>query len=397
MKYILFTAYLFKLGIIPLPAQVGTGSSSDSLKKEVEILLAQRNFMAAKKLAGIAYQSSVDKTNFPEIAQCLYLLTRVHALSGDFKQAIEYGEKGSAVSEILNRDTLEYNINNLLSWAYFEVGKPLDFRLNHQKKQMNRVTKLAYPAATALVENNYSYDLTVSGTIHLDSAIELMINANDFYAREENHKGRWYTLMNLCWQYRLRNELDSSKHYGKLSAEQAVIIDDRHAMIESFAHLGETLLAKNDLEQVVNYYNKALKRAEEKEDRDRYVFHVYYARFLWLTGADSDAINLLKDAITFLEQDEIFYEMMGRALLANIYQKQNQYDLALEQVRKIEHPRSDYISFETKFRAALVKAEILRAWKKYQQAANHIKPFLSKAEEIGAAYLVKLAQKNPTN
>ena len=324
-------------------------------------------------------------------AESLYILSRASAMSGAFEAAREYAEEGARLSRDMGNDSLEYRLNNMISWSFFVLGVDIHKILKHEERQLQLVDQLDDENAKANTYNNYGYDATVAGTIELDKAIEYAQFANDYYARTEAHQGRWYTLMNLTWQYRLKNDLDKSEEYGLLSAKQALTDEDRHAIVEANSQLAETYLAKGAIEKAEPYYKDGLKWRADINDRDGYVFDVYYARYLWETDQRMEAIEMLLQAVEFLEQSEVFYEMHGRALLAEYCEKEGNLDMAREQIEIIEKPRNNFISFETRCMAALVKKKIASDDEKDAAEAN-IQDHLIQAHEIGATYLIALLE-----
>lgn len=324
-------------------------------------------------------------------AESLYILSRVSAITGDFESAREYGEEGAYISRSIGEVELEHRLNNMISWSFFELGMDLDTILKYEKRQLKLVDQLDDENAKARAYNNYGYDVTVAGTLPLDKAVEYARYANDYYARTEKHQGRWYTLMNLSWQYRLKNDLDKSEEYGILSANQAMADQDRHAIVEANAQLAETYLAKKEIEKAVPYYEEGLKWRGNTDDRDGYVFDVYYSRYLWENGQKDKAIEILKQAVDFLSSSEVFYEMHGRALLALYYQQEGFVDLAREQINMIENPRSDYISFETRCLAAVINQRLANS-RDQSAAQSKIDHYLKQAIYIGADYLVALLE-----
>lgn len=298
----------------------------------------------------------------------LFRLARLNAMQGHFQEAINFGERGSQKAELANEKSLEFSINNILSWAYFEQNIDFNKVLIHEKRQYNLVNQIGNETQKALVYNNLGYDLTVAGTEPLDSAISLMKYANQVYAKEENNNGRWYTLMNLTWQHRLKGEFEAAIEYGVSSLTQAQRDGDRHAIIEASFQLGESLIAAGRKTDVATYYSIGLEQSQDKEDRDKFVFDVYYSRYLWETNNSQEAITRLTSAIEFLQNSEVFYEMHGRALLASYYAKLDRFNEAEEQLNVLSNPRHNYIALETKFIAAKTQAEIWQKQGKAEQA-----------------------------
>ncbi|WP_299530455.1 hypothetical protein [Ulvibacterium sp.] len=361
------------------------------LKDEASVSLDAEEYPQAidkARLAKTIFEKNKDTLG---IVESLYIMARASALSGDFEHAIPYGEKGKKLCLLKENYAMEYKINNTLSWAYFALDKDFFKILEHQERQLYVVNQLEDEGAKASAYNNYGYDTTVSGSIALDSAITLMQFANNHYAKTENNKGRWYTLMNLTWQYRLKNDLEKSAYFGKLSAKRAKEDNDRHAIVEANTNFGETLLHQNKLEEAAPYYVEALKWAEQNQDRDKYVFDVYYSRYLWQKGDKAEALKLLKKAITFLETSEVFYEMLGRAFLATYSYETNDYDEAKKQLAVFENPRSEYISVEARILAKLVEAKMLFTADR-KRARVLLEDASKQLRRIGAKQLLNLVQ-----
>lgn len=363
-----------------------------NLIKTSELAIEQKDYALAitsSKEALEIYKRTKDSLG---MAESYYLMARASALSGDFENAIEFGESGSSLCRKIKNFALEYKTNNTLSWAYFELGKSFNETLAHQKRQLFLVERLNDNGAKAMVYNNYGYDATVSGTIPLSEAIEYSQFANDYYANTENHSGRWYTLMNLTWQHRLINNLPKSEEYGRLAVKQAISDNDRHAIIEANTSLGETLLLQNKIEEARPLYEAGLEVSLQNDDRDKYVFDVYYSRYLWKTGQKEEAIISLKKAIDFLEESEIFYEMLGRAFLADYLFVEGDIEGAKEQIDRFENPRANYFSQESKIIVGSVKAQIM-AMKDRETALKLIDDLLNATNKSGAEILnIKLEE-----
>lgn len=328
---------------------------SDSAYKAIE----NNEFQSAINSAKKALEISTKISDTPRMVESNYLIARASALSGDFNNAVLYGTKGSYLCKLNENYLLEYKINNTLSWAYFTQGRSFEENLEHNKRQLFIVAQLKDDNAKAMVYNNYGYDATVSGKIPLDDAIDYMKFANDHYAKTEKNNGRWNTLMNLTWQYRLINNLSKSEEYGRLAVQQAEIDKDRHAIIEVNTNLGETLLAQNKIDEARPLYERGLAISKQKVDRDKYVFDVYYSRFLWEIGKKDEAISIIKNAIDFLENGEIFYEMQARAFLADYFFSTGKIDDARKQLNKFKKPRANYFSQEAKVIVSSLEAQIV--------------------------------------
>ncbi|MEQ9008945.1 MAG: hypothetical protein RLP12_13740, partial [Ekhidna sp.] len=251
-----------------------------SLKTSTLELIKSKSFAAAIDTAQIAlelFEKEQDKTGQAEM---YFHLARASAMHGNYQEAKRYGENGSVLAKEIEDLQLEYKINNILSWSYFSLGMGFEETIDHQNRQLKIVNQLNDEAAKAMIYNNYGYDATVSGLVHLDSAIKHMKWANDYYGKQENTHGRWYTLMNLCWQHRLKNELETSKAYGMHSLSQAKADSDRHATIEAATNLSETLIVLQNLEEAGEKLKEVNELANEQEDRDRYLYDIYYAHYL---------------------------------------------------------------------------------------------------------------------
>lgn len=226
--------------------------------------------------------------------EAIYWLTRLNAISANFDQAIAFGQKGAKMAQLLGARTWEFRINNFLSWAYFEQQVDFDEVLIHEKRQAELVDQIGNEMQKAQVYNNLGYDLTVAGIVPVDSAITLMTYANNTYAKNEDNKGRWYTLMNLTWQHRIKGEYEKAINYGLLSLGQAQTDNDRHAIVEASFQLGESLMAEGQVKEAAKIYEIGLAESELTVDRDKYVFDVYYAKYLWETDKRKEAIESLK-------------------------------------------------------------------------------------------------------
>lgn len=357
MKYPTFIL-LFLLGLAACKSNLDT-KEANRLKEEATNLIQIKNYTAAIEAAKQAFDKFKAMGNFSGQAESLYLTARAYALGGDFANAVSFGESGSKICQKHINYPLEFKINNTLSWAYFMLGRDFNENLSHQKRQLYVVEQMEDDHAKALVYNNYGYDATVSGALPITEAIRYIKFANNYYARTENHQGRWYTLMNLTWQYRLKNELDSSAYFGQYAVLQAKRDQDRHAIIETSVNLGETLLYQNKIAASEPYYEEALRWSQQKEDRDKYVFDVYYSNYLWILGKKEEAISILEKAINFLQNSEVFYEMLGRAFLAKFSFQVQDYETTQEQIEVFKNPRSNYISQEAKILVAIVEAKML--------------------------------------
>jgi len=372
--------------------ELSKSETQKDLIEKSEASMVTNDYTMAIKLAKEALKLSKLEKDSISMAEALYILARSSALSGDFNNVVIYGEEGKKITKRIINYPLEYKINNTLSWAYFEEGKSFDESSEHNKRQLFVVSKLNDNEAKASVHNNYGYDATVSGSVPLTEAIQYSKFANDYYAKTENHKGRWYTLMNLTWQYRLLNDLEKSEAYGLLSAAQAEKDNDRHAIVEANTNLGETLMAQNKMNEAKLVYESALKISAQKNDRDKYVFDVYYSRYLWNSGKKKEAILLINNAINFLKNSEVFYEMLARAYLAEYYYLLGDSDKSQKQIDVFKNPRATYISQEAKIKASIIEAQLL-AKNNNEEALKILNSSLNELNKSGAEYLKLKIQK----
>lgn len=321
------------------------------------------------------------------IIESNYIVARSHALSGAFDSAVSYAEDGSQLCQLVKEFDWEYKLNNILSWSYFSLGKSFDETRDHQQRQLFVVEQLDDDLAKALVYNNYGYDGTVSGVIPLDEAISYTKIANDIYAKAEGTRGRWYTLMNLTWQHRLINDLEKSKYYGELAVVQAEKDSDRHAIIEANTNLGQTLMVLSEVGEVSNLFERGLEQAGVIEDRDKFVFDVYYSKYLWEMGRTNEALTRIKGAIAVLKNGEIFYEMLARSYLIGFAFEQGDVDEVNRQLEVFDNPRASYYSQESKVLVGIIAAKVLATTDK-DKAANKLNE-LEKQVEISQAVRLK--------
>lgn len=386
MRYLL----LFLLSIAVMASSCRNGASGDeasNLNESAEQAITAKDYERAISLAEEALEKHQDDSDSLGMATSYYLLARASAQAGSFDKAVEYGEQGSAIARAIEELSLEFRTNNILSWAYFTLGRDFNETLAHQQRQLFLANTLNDEQSKAMVYNNYGYDATVSGAVPLSEAVEHMEFANQYYADAEGHQGRWYTLMNLTWQHRLMNDFAASERYGRLAVQQALADEDRHAIIEANTNLGETLLAQNKIAEAGPLYQQALAQSLQQEDRDKYVFDVYYSRYLWETGKKEEAIDRLTKAIAFLESSEVFYEMLGRAYLAEYYLAEGEIDKAQEQVAVFKDPRANYFSQEARVIAGGVEAQILAQEGTVKGAVELLDYLLSEVERSGAVRL----------
>ena len=327
-------------------------------------------------------------------SSCLYHLTRVSLNKKEFNNAIPFARRAAAIAQLAGDSRLEYQSRNLLSWANFESGQDFFMILENEYRQAHLVNTLNNDAAKAQVFNNLGYDLTVAGTVPLDSCVKLMTIANEIYAKQKGNHGLWYTLMNLTWQYRLMADYETSARFGKQSVDAAQSDGDPHAIIEACFQLAETLIAAGKVKEAEPYYNIALEAQKKANDRDRHVLNVYHARYLWIEGKKKEAINNLHQAIEHLKGREVFYEMHARALLADLYLGEGKATQAQEQLSFIENPRHNYIAFETRFLAACTRAKLLTAESRYSEAEGLLLALIDHSKSINAKQLVSAGQQS---
>ena len=332
---------------------------ADEFIEESKNYILGKEYPAAIEMAQQAVAKYKDNSDASGLEESYFLMARASALSGELESALTYGKKAHQIIESTHNDSLEYKVNNILIYAYSSLGRDLKTNLEFQKRQVSLVELMHDDEEKAMVYNNYSYDGTVSGFLNLDSLITYAQFANGYYAKIEKNNGRWYTLMNLTWQYRLINDLSKSEESGRLAVAQAEMDNDRHAIIEANTNLGQTLLVQQKVMEAGPLYTRGLELSKEKNDRDKYVFDVYYAEYLWLTGNRDEAILLLKKAINFLETNEIFYEMLARAFLADFSFQRKDYLESQKQISIFKKPRADYFSLESKIMANMVEAQLL--------------------------------------
>ena len=367
-------------------------AEATQLNNEASDALESENYQLTLEKAKKALDIFVKEGDTLGRTKSLYLIARASALTGDFEKTLQFGEEAGQLSRLLGNFQLEHQINNTTNWAYWALGTDISKIMSLQERQLFVVNQIDDDTAKARAYNNYGYDATVLGSIPLDSALIYSKFANDHYAKVENNNGRWYTLMNLTWQYRLKNDMKSSEHYGKLSAQQAKADNDRHAIIEANANLGETLLYQSKIQEAAPLYEEALKWSIQEEDRDKYVFDVYYSNYLWQKGEKEEAIKIVKNAIKFLETSEVFYEMLGRAFLIDYSHGINDLTEMKNQLKVFENPRSDYFPLEARTIAKINKAKLLSQGNQ-EEGKKELEALSAKLQEMGAEQLLIEVQK----
>ena len=354
-----------------------------SLQHMGRLLLGQRKYDKAEIPISQALGASKDIHYQHGVAYSLYLKSALEARRENFPEVKKLSLEGAQIARAINSYSIEYEHNKLISWANFMNGESLHASLEHQMRQVEVVEWLADKDKMAQVYNNLGYDLTVSGLTSLDSAIKLMTLANYHYADVEQNNGRWYTLMNLTWQHRLKGDFSASLAYGKQALAHAQQIADRHAIVETALQTGETLLAMGLLQEAEKYFTIGKEARGDTDDRDSHVFDIYYAHLLWEKGLHEQAISVLEKAVDYLGKSEVFYEMHGRALLALYMQELGYAEKAREQIQMMKHPRSDYIAFESRMLMATVEAALLRGEGKKNMAEALTANYYLRALKIG--------------
>ena len=374
--------------------------SVDNLMQEDDPLTRGK----AMRIKGQAYQASRDLDqaekwlkeaidlngsiyNREEMAYSLYYLGRTYAFKGDFDKALYNAEFASFLAKEMNNQRLELKINGLLSWTYYMTDQSFNRILDHEMRQFQVVSSVGTELEKAFNYNNFGYTLTIVGMADLDSAISLMEYARAVNAVKEGNNGRWHTLMNLTWQYRLKGDLKKSIEYGEQAFNQSMAIEDRHAIVETAFQLGESLTLSGAIDKAEKYYDIGLEWRGDEKDRDRYVFDVYYAMYLWRKGKKNQAIESLKTAVEYLVNSEVFYEMHGRAILAQYLEAEGSEDEANEQLMFIEKPRNNYISYETRCIAAITRARLLAKKGEPKTALQLLQSWELFMEQMGADLL----------
>lgn len=378
--------------------------NSDNPQTQVKALRLSAQIHIAKGDADLAVEKLNDTLtlsrtifNRHEEARSLYHLARAASHNNSFDLAQQHAEEAVLLAQNLRDKELEYRIRNFLVYTYFMTETDFYKTLSQETQLFHLVNSVGGEQQKAAVYNNLGYDLTVAGSVPIDSTIILMKFANTHYAKMEENNGRWYTLMNLTWQYRLKYDLESSLKYGELSLTQALAKDDRHAIVEAAFQLGETLTEMGQKKEAHTHYETGLKWRGDEQDRDRYVFDVYYAKFLWETGQKREAVTLLEEAVEWLVNSEVFYEMHGRALLASYYFENGEVERAEEQLAIFDNPSQNYISLESQCIAAITKAQILLKNDQGNMAEALVRSWQDHTQKIGMKQLSLLIEKNVPN
>ena len=203
-----------------------------------QIHLAEREINSAVDKLNRSLNLSRTIFNRTEEARSLYHLARAAIQSESFELAKQQAEEAAVIAKHLGDEMLTYRIQNFLTYIYYMTDTDFYKILDLETNVFHLVRRIGTPQQKAAAINNLGYDLTVAGTVPIDSTIALMNIANTLYAEMEGHNGRWYTLMNLTWQHRLKNNHEVSIKFGEMSLRQALTEEDRHAVIElSLIHI----------------------------------------------------------------------------------------------------------------------------------------------------------------
>lgn len=362
-------------------------TAAQAHRLSAQIFMNSREFNESINSARKALELSTLIEDRYEQSMCYYLLSRSFAMQSQFDSAKSIGKKGSSLARHNGFSAIEYDINNILDWSYFMLNEDFNVILVHEERLYETANNNDQKAN---IRNNLGYNLTVSGTAPLDSVSNLILFANDHYAQVEDNEGRWYTLMNMTWVHRLQGKLKSSMEYGRKSAKQAIEDDDRHAIVEANFQWAESLFVSGNKEKADSLYNATKEIAYSDNDRDRYVFDVYYQYHKWRSKQhDDETVEKLSEAINFLSETEVFYEMVGRVALAEILFYEEKYELAMKEIAMIETPRHNYISFEIKCLAALLKSRLMTLEGSHMIAKELLDNWASLTKRIGANYLTK--------
>ena len=252
----------------------------------------------------------------------------------------------------------EFDALNLILAIRYGSNRYSEQLLAYEYRQENIAQELGDEQMLATVLNNLGYDLLTTGSAPIKEIIPRLERANDIYAKSEGHHGRWYTLMNLTWAYRKAGEFEKSLSAGEKALSQAQAIEDRHAIIETSLNLAETHLANRNIKQADALVALAKREAETQTDRDRHVYEVYAAQHSLETLKPVANLSKLINAVGALKSQEIFYEMLGRSVLAKHYLQKGNKSAAETEADKVLAAENDYVPREALARAAEVKAHL---------------------------------------
>jgi tetratricopeptide (TPR) repeat protein len=277
---------------------------------------------------------------------------------GEYSQAEERAKNLLAMAISEQNLKLEYEALNVLLAVRYTQNNYSPELLDYEYRQAAIAEQLGEAILLAAALNNLGYDLLTTGQAPLGEIIPRLERANQIYADLEQHQGRWYTLMNLTWAYRQAGRLQQSRQAGERAVARAIAIADRHALIETKLNLAETLSLMGDAEQADQLVAEARAAAGNQQDRDRHVFEIYAAQHQLDAGDSALQSNILQRAIDALDSVEIFYAMLGRAVLADLYLKTGNEREAAELARAVIAARDNFVPREAIRRAERVLSTI---------------------------------------
>jgi len=319
-----------------------------------------------------------------EISEAWQLFT-----DGEYAKAKAAGQHLLELS-IENKDVdLQYQSLGLLNAVAFTRNEYSDEVLERELLQEKLAFQLNDAARIAGISNNLAYDLMVTGKAPLGEIIERMKLANSYYAKEEKTQGRWYTLMNLTWAYRLAGDSEKSLAYGKLAIAEAEKINDRHAIIETNIVQAENYLLESQEGLAEPLFDAAKTSAGDNVDRDFYVFGVYYAKLLISQGKLDDAQTIANASLAGLTDVEVFYASLAMLRIAEINLLKENFEEAIEHAQKIVDMRGNFVSREAYVSAVNILRKIYKrnfrikeARSLHESAYEHLKvidsPFLNR-------------------
>ena len=272
----------------------------------------------------------------------------------------KYTQAGQVARQLLDHAveqqnvTAEYDAINLILATRYTQNKYGSDLLEFEYRQETIALKLQDENKLAGVLNNLGYDLLTTGQAPLSEIIPRLERANSIYARLEGHQGRWYTLMNLTWAYRRAGEIERSIQAGEKALAQAKAENDRHAIIETSLNLAETMVSAERLKEADSLVELAGQHTGTAQDRDRYVYDIYAAQHKLHDENASIDREALEEAIAFMQPLEIFYEMLGRSVLAEALLLAGDEKRARAEAEKIIAARNNFVPREAITRAERV-------------------------------------------
>ena len=111
-------------------------SRGNEILQESETAMAARDYPTTVEQAKRALEILRNTDDSLGIAHSNYLISRASAFLGEFENAVRYGEDGATVARGIGNDTLEYKINNTLSWSYFSLGRGFEETFDHYQRQI---------------------------------------------------------------------------------------------------------------------------------------------------------------------------------------------------------------------------------------------------------------------